>query len=154
MDTDRIASLPDRQKESLRLYYHRLSVKEIAAVLDLKANTVDRYLTDAGRTLGAGRAAAAAALIEFEATHVKHRGRFSVGDPALLTIAPLVHAVQGEPIKRTSWSALFPLRRGEKRNDLTIYERLLPIPLIAAAIAIAIGAGAYAMSVISGHLVR
>lgn len=161
MTPERFALLTRRHRECLRGVKALKGSKEIAAELGLGKSTVDSYLTEAVRLLGArNRRDAAIALADFEAhendqvTEIEveptpHKiipdsaGLVSEPTPMPLPMAPdgstVGGAVQGGHVHASPRLSLPVRRQGQARNDMTMAERLLWIPTIAVALAIGFG---------------
>ncbi|MDR6145427.1 DNA-binding CsgD family transcriptional regulator [Sphingomonas sp. SORGH_AS870] len=161
MTPERFALLTRRHRECLRGVKALKGSKEIAAELGLGKSTVDSYLTEAVRLLGArNRRDAAIALADFEAHEndqvpeieaepAPHKiipdsaGLVSEPTPMPLPMAPdgstVGGAVQGGHVHASPRLSLPVRRQGQARNDMTMAERLLWIPTIAVALAIGFG---------------
>ncbi|MDQ1158697.1 DNA-binding CsgD family transcriptional regulator [Sphingomonas sp. SORGH_AS 950] len=161
MTPERFALLTRRHRECLRGVKALKGSKEIAAELGLGKSTVDSYLTEAVRLLGArNRRDAAIALADFEAHEngqvpeieaepTPHKiipdsaGLVSEPTPMPLPMAPdgstVGGAVQGGHVHASPRLSLPVRRQGQARNDMTMAERLLWIPTIAVALAIGFG---------------
>lgn len=139
MDANRIENLAPRQRECLRLYHRRYRVKEIAQELGISENTVSSYLTEAANQLNAGgRRGAAALLAEFEATHPKSGGPFSVGADTQ-QMDPSELAEEMDASVRTDRPDIlpFPTKAGAA-NELAISTRLFWIVAIILMVTIAV----------------
>ncbi len=161
MTPERFALLTRRHRECLRGVKALKGSKEIAAELGLGKSTVDSYLTEAVRLLGArNRRDAAIALAEFEAHQndqvIENKKEASphkiIPDSAGLEAEPVAMPVPMAPDGSTVGGAVqsghayapsrlpLPIRRqGQTRNDMTVAERLLWVPTIAIALAIGFG---------------
>lgn len=161
MTPERFALLTRRHRECLRGVKALKGSKEIAADLGLGKSTVDTYLAEAVRLLGArNRRDAALALAEFEVGEgrqdtpiaeesTRHKiisdsaGLVFEADPVPVPVEPdgstVGGAVQDGHVHASPRLPL-PFRRlGQRRNDMTIVERLLWVPTIAIALAIGFG---------------
>jgi len=149
-----IDRLTDRQREALRLYARRLQVKEIAALMGISQNTASGYLTEAAGLIAlGGRKAAAAALLEHEASHPEARGRFSAGEllPGFVTDTPLPAArtpvvQEAPPPRSTSW---WPPFRTGIGNDLTVAQRFVWFGVVTFGIVVGFGMFAFFVRTIS-----
>lgn len=149
-----IERLTDRQREALRLYARRLQVKEIAALMGISQNTASGYLTEAASLLNmGGRKAAAAALLEYEATHPEARGRFSVGEPlpgfvpdTAPPAARMPVVQEAPPPRSTSW---WPPFRTGVGNDLTVVQRFVWFGVVTFGIVVGFGMFAFFVRTIS-----
>ena len=165
MTPERFALLTRRHRECLRGVKALKGSKEIATELGLGKSTVDSYLAEAVRLLGArNRREAAMALADHEAQadiqsigqvieeQVEanpHKiipdsaGLVSEPTPMPLPMAPdgstVGGAVQGGHVHASPRLSLPVRRQGQARNDMTMAERLLWIPTIAVALAIGFG---------------
>lgn len=161
MTPERFTLLTRRHRECLRGVKALKGSKEIATELGLGKSTVDSYLTEAVRLLGArNRRDAALALAEYEAQENQQdteiEGNESphkvIPDSAGMVSAPAAMPVPMPPDGSTVGGAVkdghvqsssrLPLpirRRGQTRNDMTVAERLLWVPTIAIALAIGFG---------------
>jgi DNA-binding CsgD family transcriptional regulator len=94
MDDDRIARLPEGQKQCLRMVLRHMSSKQIALALGISPHTVDQRLRQAMRTLGASsRVEAARALAEVEGAE---------GYQPLAYQSPHIESPAGAPSARPS----------------------------------------------------
>lgn len=166
MTPERFALLTRRHRECLRGVKALKGSKEIATELGLGKSTVDSYLAEAVRLLGArNRRDAALALAEHEAVEAGVPGPDQVDeieenstpdkiipDSAGLVFEPITMPLTISPDGSTVGGAvkdghvqsssrlLLPIRRrGQIRNDMTVAERLLWVPTIAIALAIGFG---------------
>jgi DNA-binding CsgD family transcriptional regulator len=161
MTPERFALLTRRHRECLRGVKALKGAKEIATELGLGKSTVDSYLAEAVRLLGArNRREAALALAEYEAEangqvnviieeDSPHKiipdssGLFFEPNPVPVPISPdgstVGGAVQDGHVHASSRLPLPIRRRGQLRNDMTMAERLLWVPTIAIAFAIGFG---------------
>lgn len=161
MTPERFALLTRRHRECLRGVKALKGSKEIAAELGLGKSTIDSYLAEAVRLLGArNRRDAALALAEYEAgendqvieIEEEPTPNKVIPDSAgLVEPAPVVAppsapdgstvggAVQDGHVHASPRLSL-PLRRqGQTRNDMNMAERLFWVPTIAIALAIGFG---------------
>ena len=146
-------SLSAQQRECLRLVWRQHSSKEIALALGISKNTVDGYVAEAVARLGA-RDRRHAARLCFGETPPDYVG----GDPARVAMPGA--AVAGEEVP-DGFVLRLPLRRkGAARNDLSIFERLVWIPVIGLVIAVGFGMLAVGLQAVGdllvaiGHAVR
>lgn len=156
MTPERFALLTRRHRECLRGVKALKGSKEIAAELGLGKSTVDSYLAEAVRLLGArNRRDAALALAEYEAGENDQASEIAeeetpdkvIPDSAGLVDTMPAVAPPSAPDGSTVGGAVqdghvhasprlsLPLRRqGQTRNDMNIAERLFWVPTIALAI--------------------
>lgn len=161
MTPERFALLTRRHRECLRGVKALKGSKEIATELGLGKSTVDSYLAEAVRLLGArNRREAAMALAEYEARSndqdIDEQGELPphkiipnstglVSDPPAmpLPMAPdgstVGGAVQDGHVHASPRLSLPFRRQGQTRNDMSMAERLLWVPAIAIALAIGFG---------------
>ncbi|WP_374295421.1 helix-turn-helix transcriptional regulator [Sphingomonas sp.] len=161
MTPERFDLLTRRHRECLRGVRELKGSKEIAAELGLGKSTVDGYLTEAVRLLGArNRRDAALMLAEHEAAEtreVTEKEQNTDPDKIMHDSARLVSPADAVPIPSapdgsTVGGAVsaghvsapprlnLPIRRrGQQRNDMGLVERLLWIPTIAVGLAIGFG---------------
>lgn len=161
MTPQRFALLTRRHRECLRGVKALKGSKEIASELGLGKSTVDSYLAEAVRLLGArNRRDAAMALAEYEAQEndqvleeqaeaTPHKiipdstGLVSPTIPMPLTISPdgstVGGAVQDGHVHASPRLSLPVRRQGQTRNDMSVSERLLWVPTIAIALAVGFG---------------
>lgn len=144
MTHERFESLSPRQRECLRLVAQLKAAGEIATELNISVSTVNGYVAEAVRHLGArNRREAAKALSEYEAgAPEKHRGEETrVVEPSPTgppTATPETASTIASPAQ--GWSLRLPIRRQEQvDNHLSVTERLFWIPAVALAVAIAFG---------------
>lgn len=136
--TSQFDELAPRERQCLRLVFEFKTSKDIERELGIAKSTVDGYLADAVRKLGARDRKHAAVLF------AAHEGRGtqaeSGADPARVvttTIAGAVPAMQGWP---GDWRSVVPLRRRDARhNPLSPQQRLMWVVLSAAAMMIGFG---------------
>jgi DNA-binding CsgD family transcriptional regulator len=134
----RFDELTPRERQCLRLVARFKTSKEIERELGIAKSTVDGYLADAVRKLGARDRRHAALLL------AEHEGKppqaESGGDPARVVVmaadvpVPVAQGGSGD------WRAVLPLRRKDARhNPLSPLQRLLWIVLLALAMMIGFG---------------
>jgi DNA-binding CsgD family transcriptional regulator len=144
MTPERFESLSPRQRECLRLVAELKAAGEIATELNISVSTVNGYIAEAVRHLGArNRREAAKSLSEYEASAPeKHGGeetRVVEPTPSGAPMAPPETASAIVPPAQ-GWSLKLPIRRQEQvDNHLSVAERLFWVPAVALAIAIAFG---------------
>ena len=133
--------LSPRMRECLRLVYRRRTTKEIAAALVLSPGTVDGYVAEAVRLLGArNRVEAAERLHAWEAVPPSDFAPQSTGVVAVPLDQPV--ASDSGAGRRTP----LPIRQqGATGNDLSILQRLGWILVLAIGIGIGIGGIANAL---------
>ena len=133
--------LSPRMRECLRLVYRRRTTKEIAAALVLSPGTVDGYVAEAVRLLGArNRVDAAERLHAWEAVPPSDSAPQSTGVVAVPLDQPV--ASDSGAGRRTP----LPIRQqGATGNDLSILQRLGWILVLAIGIGIGIGGIANAL---------
>ena len=168
MTPERFALLTRRHRECLRGVKALKGSKEIAAELGLGKSTVDSYLAEAVRLLGArNRREAALALAEYEVDETEKvidendqvieiveeedPDKIIPDSVGLVSDTPAVAvpsapdgstvggAVQGGHVHVSPRLSLPFRRQGQTRNDMNIAERLFWIPTIAIALAIGFG---------------
>lgn len=161
MTPERFALLTRRHRECLRGVKALKGSKEIATELGLGKSTVDSYLAEAVRLLGArNRREAAMALAEYEAREndqvvedkeeaAPHKiipdstGLVSPPTDMPLTASPdgstVGGAVQDGHVHASPRLSLPVRRQGQIRNDMSVAERLLWVPTIAIALAVGFG---------------
>lgn len=171
MDDSRINKLSRRHRDVLRGVAHLRKTKQIAADLGIAPGTVDGYIAEAVRIMGAvDRGDAARRLVEHEKEAPGLSGVQSpwVGaDPSHATQPPQPVAepeaaeTTGSPPHRSPSIWQLPLRHPGQRNvDAPIAVRLLWIPVIAVVLAIGFGAVVNGLQVLTGlieglsHLAR
>lgn len=118
-----IEQLTARERDCLRLVARGMSSKEIALQLGLSPLTVDGYLKEAVRTLGAASRRDAARML---AAHESDAPQNLGGDPPAL--AEALPAELPFPPKRTEAEPRFRvpfLRQGRQLNDLDPFKRLM-----------------------------
>ena len=140
--------LSPRMRECLRLVYRRRTTKEIAAALVLSPGTVDGYVAEAVRLLGArNRVDAAERLHAWEAVPPSDSAPQSTGVVAVPLDQPV--ASDSGAGRRTP----LPIRQqGATGNDLSILQRLGWILFITFGLAIGFGAVANGLRVVSDLL--
>lgn len=161
MTPERFALLTRRHRECLQGVKALKGSKEIATELGLGKSTVDSYLAEAVRLLGArNRRDAALALAEFEALENDQgieitekptpdkiipdfTGLVPPPPPMPVPMAPdgstVGGAVQGGHAQVSSRLPLPIRRQGQLHNDMNLAERLFWVPTIAVALAIGFG---------------
>ena len=165
MTPERFALLTRRHRECLRGVKALKGSKEIATELGLGKSTVDSYLAEAVRLLGArNRREAAMALDEYEAQADAQSNDQAIEEQEEATphkiipdftglvpeppTMPLPMAPDGSTVGgavqdghvHASPRLSLPFRRqGQTRNDMSMAERLLWVPAIAIALAIGFG---------------
>ena len=175
MERHRFQDLSEGQVACLRLVYQHKSSKEIARELGISKDTVDQRVDRARKLIGASsRVEAARALAEWEAGY--HRVVYDAPaiadpspDPSLLSSAndgerqarsgmavreaqAPYHASMSPPASMIGLP--FPQRPGE-RNDLSFWQRLIWITLIAVAVPVLLGSlvtGLWALGQIASTL--
>lgn len=130
--------LAPRERQCLRLVFEFKTSKDIERELGIAKSTVDGYLAEAVRKLGARDRKHAAVLF---AAHEGRRPQVEWGaDPArvaTVTVHDPNPAAQGWP---GDWRSVLPLRRKDaRRNPLPPQQRLLWIVLLALAMMIGFG---------------
>lgn len=178
-DPTRFDRLTRRHRECLRGVRDLKGSKEIAEALGIEKTTVDKYLVEAAKVLGARNRREAALLLArheagdgdlttenvtentAEAAPNKIGGDFTrLSDPAP-SLPPIVApdevivgapGVSGEaPLRRPSPGIRLPFRRkGQRDNDLTVGDRLIWIQAIALGAAIAFGMLMTGLQVLTG----
>lgn len=178
-DSNRFDRLTRRHRECLRGVRELKGSKEIADALGIEKSTVDKYLTEAVKVLGArNRREAALLLADHEAgrdglttseTTEKAEGQTPDkmgGDSTRLSVSPIdlpvdaspdemivgAPGVSGEaPFRPRSPGIRLPFRReGQRDNDLTVGDRLIWIQAITLGIAIAFGMLMTGLQVLTG----
>lgn len=145
--------LSPRMRDCLRLVYDRKTTKQIAAVLGLSQGTVDGYVAEAVRLLGARNRVDAA-----ERLHAHENPPISspcIPDPQSPRVAPR-NENGGWPEGSSEAPRRLPLPirlQGATDNDLTVLQRIAWIFIIAFGLAIGFGAVASGLHVVS-DLVR
>jgi len=175
----RFDRLTRRHRECLRGVRALKGSKEIADTLGIEKSTVDKYLTEAVKVLGARNRRDAALMLaahEAGASEASHSettvmmdepapdkmggDSARLSDPAIglpLPVVPddtIVRApgVSGEPPSRHSFPEIrLPFRRkGQRGNDLSVGGRLIWIPAIAISLAIGFGMLMTGLQVLTG----
>ncbi len=175
----RFDRLSRRHRECLRGVRDLKGSKEIADALGIEKSTVDKYLTEAVRVLGArNRRDAALMLADHEApphTATPYESTENApaptpdkigGDSIRLSVSPFdlpipaspdetivgAPGVSGEARPRSRPPGIrLPLRRkGQRDNDLTVGDRLIWIQAIALGISIAFGMLMTGLQVLTG----
>ena len=178
-DPIRFDRLTRRHRECLRGVRDLKGSKEIADALGIEKTTVDKYLVEAAKVLGArNRREAALLLAEHEAGSAAPSPSFTNeipskaapckigGDSIRLSDPPAdlppdaspdemivgTPGVSGEtPFRARSPGIPLPLRRkGQRDNDLTVGDRLIWIQAITLGIAIAFGMLMTGLQVLTG----
>lgn len=178
-DPNRFDRLTRRHRECLRGVRALQGSKEIADALGIEKSTVDKYLTEAVKVIGArNRREAALLLAQHEAdgaapshSDIEEKSEdatpYKIGDdstgladpPATLPSAMLpdeviVGAPGGSgnaPFRLRSPGLSLPLRRkGQRDNDLTVGDRLIWIQAITLGIAIGFGMLMTGLQVLTG----
>jgi DNA-binding CsgD family transcriptional regulator len=153
MDDDKAQApferLSPRMRDCLRLVYDRKTTKQIAVLLGLSQGTVDGYVAEAVRLLGArNRVDAAERLHGHENTPCNPA-------PQSPRVAP-IDEIGGRPEGSSETPRRLPLPirlQGATDNDLTVLQRIAWIFIIAFGLAIGFGAVASGLHVVS-DLVR
>lgn len=140
--------LAPRERQCLRLVFEFKTSKDIERELGIAKSTVDGYLAEAVRKLGARDRKHAAVLF---AAHEGRRPQVeSGGDPARVasvTVGVAFPRSQGWP---GDWRLVLPLRRKDARhNSLPPVQRLLWIVLLALAMMIGFGMLATGLAVLT-----
>ena len=149
MDSGRFITLSKRQKECLRLVYRRRTSKEIAIDLGIEKSTVDGYLAEAVRQLGArDRRQAAEWLFDHEGSAPSEIG----GDPARVADLPidLPSPDRQREAGPTPFNPLPFRRKGQAGNDLSVGQRILMILVLAVGMALAFQLVANGVALIDG----
>lgn len=167
-DLTRFDRLTKRHRECLLGVRALKGSKEIADDLGIEKSTVDSYLTEATRLLGArNRRDAALMLADHEAavaqTAISATPDKIGGDSARLVPPPLLlpsdvppdEQVVGQPDVRGQPPGRFPIirlpyrRKGQADNDLSVGDRLIWIQAIAVGTAIGFGMLAMGLQVVT-----
>ena len=151
----RIERLSPRMRQCLGLVYARRTTKQIAGDLGLSPGTVDGYIAEAVRLLGARN--------RVEAAEMLHASDAAAGEPAVgpepdpciihprssgVALAPPAPPVGGSGSAGTRWP--LPIRtQGATGNDLSIVQRIGWILFLAIGIAVGIGGIANALRLAS-----
>jgi DNA-binding CsgD family transcriptional regulator len=175
MDEPRIDRLSNRHRDVLRGVAALRKSKQIAADLGIAPGTVDGYIAEAVRILGAtdrGEAARMLAQHELKVSPPLDTppGQFGGQSPWVVSSPQTVTeiatpVVEPEAVHDTgihtpmSLAGLLPIRRaGQRNNDLPVAARLLWIPAIAVILAVGFGMLASGLKVLAelierlGHL--
>lgn len=144
MTPDRFRSLSPRQRECLRGVRDLKAAGEIATELGISISTVNGYLADAVRHLGArNRREAALALARHESGDPENGGGGEIRVVPAASGGPAPASPEMVEASRAPQRGRFPrlpIRRvGEADNELTTTERLIWIPAIALGVAIGFG---------------
>ncbi|MEN2787071.1 sigma factor-like helix-turn-helix DNA-binding protein [Sphingomonas qilianensis] len=151
---DRVTEL---QRECLRLVLTRHNSKEIAQVLGISPVTVDKRIGRAVSTLGVATRFEAARLLAAHESGTYQPLVYQPPDivpgakPAMITGSEALTAADGGAPADTGWLPLRP--KGGRYNTLTIWQRLLWIVTIPAALAVAVGMLGFGLSVV-GKVLR
>ena len=134
----RFDDLAPRERQCLRLVFEFKTSKDIERELGIAKSTVDGYLAEAVRKLGARDRKHAAVLF------AAHEGRGtqveSGADPIRVAAVAGIVAFPQEQGWSDDWRSVLPLRRKDARhNPLSPRQRLLWIVLAAAAMMIGFG---------------
>lgn len=172
MDEARINRLSKRQRDVLRGVAALKKTKQIAAELGIAPGTVDGYIAEAVRLLGAtDRGEAARWLVRSDtAAPVTDAPGYSGGQSSWVGTSPepveepsqpvaepeALHGNAPRPLRTGSAiRAMLPIRRaGQRTNDLSIVARLLWIPAIALILAIGFGMLANGLKVLADLIER
>lgn len=173
MDDARFSRLSNRQRDVLRGVAALKRTKQIAVELGIAPGTVDGYIAEAVRALGAtDRGEAARGLLRYEAAAPGKSGVQSswvggVADtgagrppPVAEPETPSRIGQDAEVARPLSWMPLPIRRKGQRGNDLSVGARLLWIPAIALILAIGFGMLANGLKVLAdlierlSHLIR
>lgn len=136
MDIARFDHLSRRQQQCLRLVRDGMTTKEIAAAIGLSPSTVDSYIADAVKAVGASdRRAAARAFVDRDAIPEQS----GPGFPRLVEDAPLAPTpAASEERPPAGWQ--LPLRRnGLVPGDVSKGRRLVWIVAIPVALSVGFG---------------
>ena len=163
----RFDRLSRRQRESLRGVSALKGSKEIADELGIEKSTVDGYIAEAVRLIGArDRRDAARQFDAYEAAltaaHMTpdkmggYSARLAGSDPALPVPASpdeqsIRRAQTGGPAAEPQMRFRLPIRqKGQVGNDLTMGERLIWIQVIVVGLAVGFGMLAVGLQVLTG----
>lgn len=175
MDETRISRLSKRHCDVLRGVAALKKTKQIAADLGIAPGTVDGYIAEAVRVLGATDRGDAARML---ARHERDRpetvpldtppGESGGQSPWVVAPVPTMPG-SGQPVaepdaaspmearsmRSSSLAGLLPIRRpGQRSNDLPIVARLLWIPAIAVMLAVGFGMLASGLKVFADLIER
>lgn len=181
-DEARFDRLTRRHRECLRLVRQLKRSKEIAGILGIEKSTVDGYLAEAVRLLGARDRRDAALLFERYEQHAAAASRAapddtpfpptpaeSGGDSARLSarggaaprpvppgepIAGASGGGQAAPVARATGVRLPIRRKGQGGNDLPVADRLIWIQVIAVGTAVGFGMLATGIQALTDLLAR
>ncbi|MCK8457590.1 helix-turn-helix domain-containing protein [Sphingomonas faeni] len=170
MTEPRIARLSNRHRDVLRGVAALRKTKQIAADLGIAPGTVDGYIAEAVRILGAvDRGDAARMFAKHECVDDR-----PIGDPGhsggqspwvSASASPVTELRQpvidpevsrdAGTVRPATFSRLLPIRRaGQRSNDLPVVARLLWIPAIAVILAIGFGMLASGLTVLAELIER
>ncbi len=169
MDASRFDRLTKRHRECLQGVRQLKGSKEIADELGIEKSTVDSYLTEAVKVIGARNRRDAALQLERHELGVAtgapdkigaHSARLSSAPDPLPFVAPPDELVVGqsggiadEPAGVRSSGFRLPYRRkGQAGNDLSIGDRLIWIQVIALGLAIGFGMLMTGLQILTGLL--
>jgi DNA-binding CsgD family transcriptional regulator len=138
MTEPRFGDLSPRERECLRLVAQFKTSKEIERELGIAKSTIDGYLAEAVRKLGARDRRHAALLL---AAHEDRSPQAQSGpDPARVAVPVAAVPAPDPPGGRSEWRSVLPVRRkGARHNPLSPQQRALWIVLLAAGIMISFG---------------
>ena len=148
----RFDRVTEPQRECLRLVLTRHNSKEIAQTLGVSPVTVDKRIGRAVATLGVGTRFEAARLL---AAHEGGTYQPLVYQPAdivppaesdMIGVSEALSATDGSDAAQADWLPFRP--KGGRYNTLTIWQRLLWIVTIPAALAVAVGMLGFGLSVV------
>lgn len=170
MADPRIARLSNRHRDVLRGVAALRKTKQIAADLGIAPGTVDRYIAEAVRILGAvDRGDAARMFAQHERVDdgpIGDPGHSGGQSPWVSAPASPVTEVRQPVIdpeasrdagtfRPAAFSRLLPIRRaGQRSNDLPVVARLLWIPAIAVILAVGFGMLASGLTVLAELIER
>lgn len=146
----RIERLSPRMRQCLARVYARRTTKEIAGDLGLSPGTVDGYIAEAVRLLGARNRVDAAERLHAAEADVGNDAPCNL-DPrsAGVSVAPPAAPV-GEDSATAGRRLPLPIRtQGVPGNDLSIVQRIGWILVLAIGIAVGIGGVANALRLVS-----
>ena len=151
MTTARFDRVTEPQRECLRLVLTRHNSKEIAQTLGVSPVTVDKRIGRAVGTLGVAT--------RFEAARLLAQHESGTYQPLVYQPPDIVPPAESDKVAGSealppgsdsdaAEAAWLPLRRrGDRYNTLTIWQRLLWIFTIPAALAVAVGMLGFGLSV-------
>ena len=164
MEEPRIDRLSNRHRDVLRGVAALRKTKQIAADLGIAPGTVDGYIAEAVRILGAtDRGDAARMLARHESAAPGESGGQSswvaAPPPPVTQIAqPVVEPEASRDTRANSagsLAGLLPIRRkGQRSNDLPVALRLLWVPAIAVILAVGFGMLASGLKVLADLIER